>query len=200
MIDGPSQTQDNHISDERLAVLALENPDYYGQLMQRYEAPLMRYIRRLTNLVPETVEDILQESYIKAYRNLASFDSSLKFSSWIYRIVHNETMSYLRKVKVRPQVLLGDLGEDALNRLRAESVLESSIDHKQMAEILNTAIAHLKPDYQQAFILKFIEGKDYIEISDILRKPMGTIATLINRAKKQLRDELSKKGITYGNY
>lgn len=84
-------------SDEELAKEASENEDFFYELMNRYETKLIRYILRLAKINQETAEDILQETYIKAYKYINNFDSSLKFSSWIYRIAHNETISYWRK-------------------------------------------------------------------------------------------------------
>ena len=75
-----SENTDNK-SDEDLVVLTLKNRDVFLYLMRRYEAPLLRYIRRIAGVNIEEAEDILQESFIKAYQNLNDFDPKLKFSS-----------------------------------------------------------------------------------------------------------------------
>ena len=76
--------------DEQLVQLSLNNQDYFYYLMKRYEIKLLRYIKRLTTVSPEEAKDIIQEIFIKVYRNLNGFNPKLKFSSWIYRIAHNE--------------------------------------------------------------------------------------------------------------
>jgi len=103
------------LTDEQLIPQILSNADIYGELIDRYEAKLHRYIKRLTSMEDETVDEILQMVFIKAYRNLAGFDTSLKFSSWIYRIAHNEAIDASRKNK-NPSLSL-DVEEGEKNSL-----------------------------------------------------------------------------------
>lgn len=184
-------------TDEQIVVLTLKNQDYYLCLMKRYEAKLLNYILKISNINREDAEDILQEVFIKTYQNLNDFDLNYKFSNWIYSIAYNATISAFRKKKVRPQTVSWEDWEDKdLN-----NILESTLDventslqkltYKQILKIIN----RLPLKYKDVLILKFMEGKDYREISDILHKPMGTIATLINRAKKSLKQELKKEDI-----
>src|SRR4030042_5690017 len=107
-------------TDEEIAAMALQNPDCFGCLAQRYEAKLMRYIRRISGVTQEDAEDILQEIFIKVYRNLRSFDQGLKFSSWIYRIAPNQVITNWRKTKSRPQVLKFEADEDFLKFIAAD--------------------------------------------------------------------------------
>jgi RNA polymerase sigma-70 factor (ECF subfamily) len=181
-------------TDEQIVVLTLKNQDYYLCLMKRYEAKLLNYILKISNISREDGEDILQEVFVKAYQNLNDFDLNFKFSNWIYSIAHNATISAFRKKKVRPQTVSWE--DEDLN-----NILESTLDikdtslqklsYKHILKIIN----QLPLKYKDVLILKFVEGKDYREISDILHKPMGTIATLINRAKKSLKQELKKEDI-----
>ncbi|MGH7175522.1 MAG: sigma factor, partial [Minisyncoccia bacterium] len=80
------------LSDEEVARRALAQKEEFALLIRRYEAKLARYLERLGVGSREDREDILQNAFIKAYRNLASFDPELQFSSWMYRIAHNEAM------------------------------------------------------------------------------------------------------------
>src|SRR5664279_5870554 len=89
-------------SDSVLIEAAKKNPEIFGVLMERYEEPLSRYLIRLTSWGKEEVEDILQETFIKAYRNLNDVDPDLKFSSWLYRIAHNQAIDALRHHSARP--------------------------------------------------------------------------------------------------
>jgi len=181
-------------TDEQIVVLTLKNQDYYLCLMKRYEAKLLNYILKISNISREDAEDILQEVFIKAYQNLNDFDLNFKFSNWIYSIAHNATISAFRKKKVRPQTVSWedkDLNNILESTLEAENRSLQKLTYKQILKIIN----QLPLKYKDVLILKFIEGKDYREISDILHKPMGTIATLINRAKKSLKQELKKEDI-----
>ena len=158
-------------SDEKLVALTLKNNKYYFCLMNRYEAKLLRYIHRISNLPYYDADDILQEAFINTYQNLNDFDKNLKFSSWIYRIVHNLTINFLKK---RHQHLSIDS--------------EEFIDfYKKTNEDIELPLDRLKPIYKEVLVLKFFEGYDYKEISFILKVPLGTVATLINRAKLQFK-------------
>ena len=181
-------------TDEQIVVLTLENQDYYLCLMKRYEDKLLNYILKISNISREDAEDILQEVFIKTYQNLNDFDLNFKFSNWIYSIAHNATISSFRKKKVRPQTVSWedkDLNNILESTLEAENTSLQKLTYKQILKIIN----QLPLKYKDVLILKFIEGKDYREISDILHKPMGTVATLINRAKKYLKQELKKEDI-----
>ena len=181
-------------TDEQIVVLTLKNQDYYLCLMKRYEGKLLNYILKISNISKEDGEDILQEVFIKAYQNLNDFDLNCKFSNWIYSIAHNTTISAFRKKKVRPQTVSWedkDLNNILESTLDVENTSLQKLTYKQILKIIN----QLPLKYKDVLILKFVEGKDYQEISDILHKPMGTIATLINRAKKYLKQELRKEDI-----
>lgn len=181
-------------TDEQIVVLTLKNQDYYLCLMKRYEVKLLNYILKISNISREDGEDILQEVFVKAYQNLNDFDLNFKFSNWIYSIAHNTTISAFRKKKVRPQIVSWedeDLNNILESTLDVENTSLQKLTYKQILKIIN----QMPLKYKDVLILKFVEGKDYQEMSDILRKPMGTIATLINRAKKSLKQELKKEDI-----
>jgi len=182
-------------TDEQIVVLTLKNQDYYLCLMKRYEAKLLNYILKISNIRREDGEDILQEVLIKAYQNLNDFDLNYKFSNWIYSIAHNTTISAFRKKKVHPQTVSWE-DKDLNNLLESTLDIEDTNLQKLTYKQILTKINQLPVKYKDVLILKFVEEKDYQEISDILHKPMGTIGTLINRAKKSLKKELKKEDIT----
>ncbi len=171
------------VSDEELVRLSLENRDYLVYLIKRYQEKLAKYINRISGFSQDDCEDILQEVFIKVYRNLNDFDRSLKFSSWIYRIARNQTISHYRKIKIRPDFQALGLDEQIANNLTADVDLhldfDKDLNSKAVAEILET----LEEKYREVLVLKFFEEKNYEEIADIIKKPMGTVATLISRAK-----------------
>ncbi|PIR06485.1 MAG: hypothetical protein COV55_03005 [Candidatus Komeilibacteria bacterium CG11_big_fil_rev_8_21_14_0_20_36_20] len=181
-------------TDEELVEFALQKSDNFLYLMKRYETRLLRYIQRISNFSPEDAEDILQEVFLKVYQNLNNFDSGLKFSSWIYRITHNQVISTFRKSKARPEEITFEVGpilEKISNDFDIDKKIDSQYLKKNIAELLNA----LDDKYKEVLILKYLEGKDYKEISDILKKPVGTVSTLLNRAKKQFREKIQTKNI-----
>ncbi len=182
------------MTDEELAQLSSEDAEYFGHLMDRYERRLLVYIHRLLSIADADAEDILQDSFIKAYTNINNFDPDLKFSSWIYRITHNQAISYYRKQKARPYTMTSEDSEMIFHTLASELDIKKNLNKKMNAEQIRKILEDVHPKYRDVLILKFLEEKDYKEISDILKKPMGTVATLINRAKAQFKKLL----ITHG--
>lgn len=187
-------------TDTQLVKLTLENQEIFLYLMQRYEARLLRYIRRLSGFNQGCAEDILQESFLKIYKNLNDFDQDLQFSTWAYRITHNEAINYLKKISNEKIIPLETDDQDVVSLI---NILESDIDiakdmaKKELQEKVQKIISMLSPQFREILVLKFLEDKSYQEISDILEKPMGTIATLINRAKEQFKKVAEKNNLIY---
>lgn len=180
-------------SDEEVVRMTLKDPNQYGLIVERYEAKLKRYIIRLGVRVPDDQLDVLQEVFIKAYRNLNSFDSSFSFSSWIYRIAHNEAISWFRKKNVRPEGHLVSDADDLLTFLSSSNELpDVKFDQHINADEIGRALASIDEKYREPLILRFFEHKEYDEISDILEIPIGSVGTLLHRGKKQLAGVLNK--------
>ena len=180
-------------TDEELVGLAKTSPDFYFLLMERYEEKILRYIGRITNCPKEVVEDLGQEIFLKAYQNINDFDEKLKFSSWLYRIAHNHTISHWRRNKKEQNLISWDESESLKNILESEDDLVRDLDNKLVGDKISTVLEKIKPNYKEVLILKYIEGRDYQEISDIIRKPMGTVGTLILRAKKEFKEKWIQK-------
>ena len=175
--------ENSPLPDSKLVRLSLENAAFFAQIVQKYEKSLLRYLLRISNISREEAEDLLQEIFVKIYQNLRDFDSSLKFSSWIYRIAHNETISAWRKKSVRGEKV--DLEKaEAAQLLRSTLDIAAEVDDRFLVESVREILRDLPPKYREILVLRFLENKDYSEISDILRRPMGSVATLISRAKK----------------
>ena len=182
-------------TDEELVEQALVDRDVFIYLINRYERKLYNYIRRITNVSNEEAEDLLQEIFIKAYKNLRGFDPKLKFSSWIYRIAHNQVISNFRKRKARPENYSVQLSEELTRTLAGNMDIEKETDQKLLRENLLRGLEKLNKKYKEVLVLRFLEEKSYEEISDILMKPKGTVATLINKAKKEFLQEINKNNI-----
>lgn len=182
----PPDPKLNEKSDEELVRGTLCESSTYAHLMARYETKLLRYICRIASFSREEAEDVLQETFIKAYRNLNDFDQSLKFSSWIYRITHNEAINALRTRNRFPQTIETAEGDPLVERLADSLDLEHAFDQKLRHKRVMDALESLDQKYRDVLILKFLEEKSYEEIADVLAKPMGTVGTLIKRGRAQL--------------
>jgi RNA polymerase sigma-70 factor, ECF subfamily len=180
-------------SDEEVVRMTLLEPNHYGLLMERYEPKLKRYITRLGIRNQEDQLDVLQEIFIKAYRNLNGFDTDLSFSSWIYRIAHNEAISFYRKQTVRPEGHLVADSEQVFDFLTAKQTADDVLfDSRLNAAEIHRALEELEPKYREPLILRYFEHKEYDEISDILEIPIGSVGTLLHRGKKKLKSVINE--------
>jgi RNA polymerase sigma-70 factor, ECF subfamily len=164
------------ISDEQLIVKVIKiNKELYSEIVNRYQDKLMRYATYLINN-EEKAADVVQESFIKAYINLNGFNKSKKFSSWIYRIVHNEAMNSVKKYHKETSI-------DNDMDWSSNTNLEEEFDKKQIQEMAQKCLSNIPVKYSEPLVLYFMENYSYEDISDILRLPMGTVAIRISRAK-----------------
>ena len=187
----PPEAYENQ-TDEALAAAVTQNAHAFVVLIRRYESRLLSYVRRLGGLTHEDGEDVLQEAFMDAYRHIAEFDPSLKFSSWMYRIAHNRTVSALRKRhRAANDVSIHD--EDAgLERILASDMrTDRGAESKLTSDAVRRVLDTLPERDRAVLLLAYAEEKSYQEISDILRAPMGTVATWIRRAKQKFENAAS---------
>ncbi|MBU4345056.1 MAG: RNA polymerase sigma factor [Desulfobacteraceae bacterium] len=178
-----------NMPDEQLVQLSLKDQGCFYYLMKRYEIKILRYIKRLTTASQEEAEDIIQEVFIKVYRNLNGFNQKLKFSSWIYRIAHNEIINQYHKTKLRLAITPLNIEdeENLIDSINNTIEINGTYENLENAEKVRKALAELPDKYREILVLRYLEDKTYNEISDILRKPPGTVATQINRAKASFK-------------
>lgn len=192
MTDTPLFRDEQQFSDQELVIKTIQNKQAFAAIVHRYEAPLLRYISRLGCRDATVAQDLLQEIFVKTFVHLNDFDPSLQFSSWIYRIAHNETVSYFRKERVRPSVVSRVEDFFLFETIADDVALTDQKNQRHAVPEIEAAIDWLEPKYREIIVLKFFEEKSYEEISDILQIPQGTVATLVNRAKKKIKIYLEK--------
>lgn len=186
-------------ADALLVQKALVSSEEFGRIIEKYQEPLRRYVRRIARPGKDDLDILLQDIFIKTYENLNDFDQGLPFSSWIYRIAHNESIDFLRRKK-RFGASLDDPAYDddtvaLAETIAADSDIVGESDKSYLKKNIVAVLSDLDPKYRSVLVLKFLEEKDYEAISDILRKPPGTVATLIHRAKKEFRRLAKEKGM-----
>ncbi len=177
--------------DAELVRMALGDAEKFALIIGRYEKKLMRYLNYFTGANSHFAEDIFQETMIKVYRNLNAFNQKLPFSSWIYRIAHNEALNYLRKNRQQAAVSLeAEDGEGItlLKVLASEENVQMEIEKKETAFKVREVLAHLREDYREILILRYLEDYDYNEISYVLKKPLGTVGVILGRAKEAFKE------------
>ncbi len=178
----------NELSDEQIIEKVLkDDKDIYIEIIKRYEKKLSHYLRKFI-CDQDEIEDVLQVVFIKTYKNLYGFDQTKKFSSWIYRIAHNEAVNHLKK-KRSTKICLDDieykLVDDKVN-------LNEGIDKNFLKKDIEKIMSSLNIKYREPLLLFFFEEKSYEEISDILRIPKNTVGTLILRGKRQIKESLEE--------
>jgi RNA polymerase sigma-70 factor, ECF subfamily len=151
-------------------------------IVKKYQLKLNNYGRKFLNRT-EDIEEIVQDVFIKAYKNINSYDASRKFSSWIYRIAHNEFINALKKK--RP-VYFFDL-DVFLPHFISSDTLEDRVSKKETQELINKFLDKIDDKYREALILYYFDDLSYKDISDVLRIPTSTVGVRIQRAKKIMK-------------
>ncbi|MFZ1988040.1 MAG: RNA polymerase sigma factor [Minisyncoccia bacterium] len=183
------------LSDEELVSLVQRgDSEQFGVLMARYEPKLMRYGSRFLE-GGDDVRDIVQDVFIKTYQNIQSFDSTQKFSPWIYRIAHNAFVNELRRKSHGPMRLPDfDL---LLDHAPAIESADSKSEHGSLVRLVESGLADISPKYREVLILYFMEELSYKEIADVLRIPVNTVGVRLARAKEALKTFYKNRNISY---
>ena len=176
------------LSDEEVVeITRTKNKEAYAEVIKRYQAKLMRYAKYLVS-DDEKASDVAQDAFIKAYINLNSFDTKRKFSSWIYRIVHNEAVNLINKYKKEKPLFENIDFDSGIN-------IEEEYTQNEVRKMVKNCLEEMSLLYREPLSLYYLEEKSYKEISDILRIPIGTVGTRINRAKLIMRQICQRKKI-----
>lgn len=165
----------------------------YARLVEAYSERVINYLARMTGNRYEA-EDLAQETFIRAYRALESYKPEFKFSTWLFRIAHNQCINYLKKrsrlVHIddyrneddEPAWVLVDDREDC-------DPVHAATQH-ELQVMVQVAIDELLPVYRTVVILRHVQGLSYQEIADIVDVPIGTVKSRLGRARTQLADRL----------
>lgn len=160
--------------------------DAFGILIERYEAKLRRYASRFIARTDD-IEDILQTVFINAYQNIQSFDSSLRFSPWIYRIAHNACVNTLRS---SGRIAYSYDFDALVGSYVYEDPQERERDLRDARAQLDVGLAKLDAKYREILILHYYDEMSYKDISDVLQIPIGTVGVRLKRAKDALKNEI----------
>lgn len=179
--------------DEIIAALVQSGQSIlFGILVKRYEEKMRRYARKfLSN--DDDKKDIVQEIFIKAYINIKSFDTKRKFSSWLYRIAHNELVNNLKK-KNKSFLPLFNLDTFSPHYYFNNDKVNEKIDRKNTMKLIDKCFDELNVKYKEPIILYYLENLSYKEIADVMSIPVSTVGIRIKRAKKIMRSIFEKKG------
>jgi len=160
------------------------NHHAFTAIVRRYQKQLYAHIQRLIRR-HEDVDDVLQETFVRAYQHLAEFDTARPLYPWLRRIAFNLAISHLRaNGRLQP---IDDLPDDFLKDIFDP---QRELENAELHIAINRAIAGLPADQQTIISLQFRNGCSYQEISEQLHIPLGTVMSRLARAKEKLRAEL----------
>ena len=168
----------------------------FGELVRRYQAKIFRLAQHITQN-REDAEDVLQETFLKAYEHLDQFKGDSKFYTWIVRIAVNQALMKLRRRKTDKSVSLDDTidtGEDTIVREIAawDEDPEQRFSREELGEILESAIDGLDPIYRSVFVLRDIEELSTEETAEALGLSVPAVKSRLLRARLQLREKLTR--------
>ncbi|MBP8994371.1 MAG: RNA polymerase sigma factor [Bacteroidales bacterium] len=184
--------QDQSADEEIVRRVQSGEIELFDILFERYEKKISRYAKKFLFNYDDS-EDLVQQVFIKAYMNIKSFDASRKFSSWIYRIAHNEFINAIKKKNKEP---LSFFDFDILfPYAMSNDNTDKETQEKELRFILDKNLKKLHSKYREPLILYYFEELSYKEIADVLHIPVSTVGVRIKRGK-----ELIKKTFQKNNY
>lgn len=194
----PSESSEQ---DRELVERALTGEETaYGELVEKYRNALYHHIRRITRERAE-VEDLVQETFIKAFSALESYSTQFAFSTWLYKIATNHAIDFLRKKKLRTQSIDKPIqtkeGEMEMELPDTTYRPDRHIVEDQRRSLIQEAIDALPPKYYKVIVLRHQHEKSYEEIAQELDLPLGTVKAHIFRARELLNKFLRDKRDTF---
>jgi len=188
---------EEHDSDLALVERVLNNDlAAFEQLVARYQNKIIGYAARMLN-DPVEAEDVAQETFIKAYRSLASFRGESSFSTWLYRIATNLCIDRVRKIKRSPKPAYSldepiDADEDKGGREVADTTFEPSmsIERDEVRRRVRETVAEMPEKLRAVIVMCDIQGMSYESIAEVLNVPLGTVKSRLFHARADLARRL----------
>ncbi|WP_309077322.1 RNA polymerase sigma factor SigW [Peribacillus frigoritolerans] len=178
---------------ERINQVLKGDHNAFGEIVEIYKDKVFQICFRMLGNRQEA-EDLAQEAFVRAYVNIRSFNITMKFSTWLYRIATNLCIDRLRKKKPDYYLDAEVAGTEGLNMYSqiASDVAkpEEEVESLELQETIQVEIMKLPEKYRSVIVLKYIEELSLKEISEILDLPVGTVKTRIHRGREALRKQL----------
>ena len=140
---------------------------------------------------PALSEDLAQDAFVKAFRNLPAFDKTRRFSSWVLRIAHNTGIDALRRQRLP---LVHTDADPPGSHDPAGPVAPDPVEQKALGSAIETAMQRLRPEHRAAVTLRYEEGLSFAEIGEVMGVPEATARSHVHRARKDLAKALTSAG------
>jgi RNA polymerase sigma-70 factor, ECF subfamily len=170
--------------------------DAYRTLVERHGSAVLNLIARIVR-EPGVAEELAQDTFVKAFSALRSFDPAYKFSNWVLRIAHNTAIDHLRRR--RPETVSIDEESpsqkvvEALADDRDRSPFDRTVDGDLRAD-LDAALARLRPEYRRLVVMRYLEDLSYEDMAEILDLPLGTVKSHLHRARAEMARLMAGSG------
>jgi RNA polymerase sigma-70 factor (ECF subfamily) len=166
----------------------------FEQIVRRYQRPIIGLIARITGN-RALAEDLAQETFVKAFRSLAAFDTTRRLSNWLFRIAHNTALDALRRSRRPPASFdATDIPSVAGLNEPAAPAGHDPVERQELGRALEAALAQLRPDQRAAIVLRYENGLSFDEIGTLLGIPEVTARSHVHRARKELARLLTASG------
>ena len=180
------------VGEARLVVQALAgSQSAFEQIVVRYQRPVISLIARMTG-DRALAEDLGQETFVKAFRSLAAFDTRRRLSSWLFRIAHNTAIDAMRRSHPQPAPI--DATPNAASAEPSTPPGPDPVERLELGRALEEALAQLRPEQRAAIELRYESGLSFDEIGAVLGVPEVTARSHVHRARKQLAQLLTASG------
>jgi RNA polymerase sigma-70 factor (ECF subfamily) len=165
----------------------------FEQIVVRYQRPVISLIARMTG-DRALAEDLAQETFVKAFRNLAAFDTTRRLSSWLFRIAHNTAIDAMRRSSAPPESIEAKHPASAVPHEPAAPPGPDPVERRELGRALDAALRELRSDQRAAIVLRYEHGLAFSEIGAVLGIPEVTARSHVHRARKELARLLTASG------
>lgn len=177
--------QDNLLEQEIVRRAARGYRDAQRQIYETFGRRALSTIERIVG--SSDAEDVLQDAFIHLFEKLSTFRFESEFSTWLHRLVVNEALQFLRK-RGRKIMITESLSSESLD------VRSRAIHSNEHIELLQAALSQIQPELRRIFEMKVLDELSYVQISEIVGIPEGTVGSRLNRARRELRNQLAQLG------
>jgi RNA polymerase sigma-70 factor (ECF subfamily) len=180
-------TLDSEADDALVARVLAGEREIFSSLVRRHQAELYRYARNL-RIDHDAACDLVQDAFVIAYTRLAQCTDPARFRFWLFRILRNRCLDWLRDIR-RRSVALEDV------TLVARGTPNDSASGSELRQTLDRCMDELTPDLREAFLMKHHEGRSYQEMAELADASVSAMKMRVHRAREALRDALIEAGV-----
>lgn len=164
----------------------------FATIVDRYQRPVYGLIARLVG-EPELAAELAQDTFLKAFRRLESFDRSRGFAPWLLRIAHNTAVDALRRGRLAT-VGMSEAQSDQASLASSAPGPDRQAEHRLMLRDLDAALSRLRPDHRTALLLRVQDDRSYVDIAYVMGVAEGTAKSYVHRARRHLAEHLRLAG------